>query len=157
MLYGLSTAPAAWCKVMQDIFGDLPNLLFYLDDVIIISPTFEAHIQDLSAFLDKCIENGLTLSQQKIHTCKSEMEFLGHKIDADGIRPLHRHIKAINDFPIPNTKKGLKRFLGMCQFNAKMVKDTSVTLRPLHLLCSQKVPFIWKDIHQKAFEKIEEK
>ena len=154
MLYGLSTAPAAWSKVMQEIFAENDHILIYLDDCLIISSSFEEHIRDLEWFFDKCIQYGITLSPSKINLCQPELEFLGHKIDANGIRPLDKHIEALNNFPTPTCRNSLKRFVGMAQFNGKLVKDSSVTLAPLHRLCSAKVPFIWSDIHQEAFEKM---
>ena len=154
MLYGLSTAPAAWSRAMCKIFSEKDNILIYLDDTILINSSFEDHLTDLEWFLDKCISNGLNLSMSKMHICQPDFEFLGHKIDHTGIKPLERHIKAISEFPEPKTKRELKRFLGMAQFNAKMVPNASVTLSCLHKLCSQRVPYIWLEKHQDAFDKI---
>ena len=154
MLYGLSTAPSAWSKVMQEIFGDNDHVLIYLDDCLIISSSFEEHLKDLRWFFDKCIQYGITLSPSKINLCQPELEFLGHKIDAQGIKPLDKHIEALKNFPTPTCRNSLKRFVGMAQFNGKLVKDSSVTLSSLHRLCSAKVPFIWTDTHQQAFEKM---
>ena len=154
MLYGLSTAPAAWSKVMQDIFGENDKILLYLDDILIISSSFEEHIADLRWFLDKCISNGLTLSQSKIKLCNTSFDFLGHHIDEKGIKPKISHIESIQNFPRPTDKASLKRFLGMAQFNAKMVKNASATMAPLHRLTSGKNIFYWTDEHQKAFDQI---
>ena len=143
MLYGLSTAPAAWSKVMQEIFGQNDHILVYLDDCLIISNTFEEHLQDLRWFFDQCIKHGIVLSPSKINLCQPELEFLGHKIDANGIKPLDKHIEALENFPRPICRNSLKRFIGMAQFNGKLVKDSSITLAPLHRLCSNKIPFNW--------------
>ena len=154
MLYGLSTAPSAWSRVMQEIFGANDHILIYLDDCLIISSSFEEHLQDLTWFFDQCIRYGITLSPSKINLCQPELEFLGHKIDASGIKPLDKHIDALEKFPVPTCKNSLKRFLGMAQFNGRLVKDSSITLAPLHRLCSAKNPFIWTEQHQNAFEKM---
>ena len=154
MLYGLSTAPAAWSRIMMEIFGNNDKILIYLDDILIISTTFEEHLMDLSNFLELCIQNGLTIAMPKIKLCNTSFEFLGHHIDANGIRPKQSHIESINNFSRPTNKSELKRFLGMAQFNSRMVKDASVTLAPLHQLTSGRKPFVWNDCHQKAFDKI---
>ena len=154
MLYGLSTAPAAWSKVMQSIFGENERVLCYLDDIIIISGSFDEHKRDLENFLQKCIDNGLTLAMNKIKLCDTSFDFLGHHIDQNGIRPKQSHVDAIRSFNRPESRQELKRFLGMAQFNARMVKDSSVTLAPLNELTSAKRPFIWRESHEKAFLKI---
>ena len=154
MLYGLSTAPAAWSRVMRSIFGDSDKILIYLDDIIIISGSFEEHLSDLEYFLDLCIQNGLTMSMSKIKLCSQEFEFLGHKITRNGIQPTETHIDSINKFQRPRNRQELKRFIGMATFNLKMVKNASITLSPLHQLTSCRKSFIWTDVHQEAFEKI---
>ena len=156
MLYGLSTAPAAWSKVMMDLFGDNDHVLIYLDDVLIISNSFEEHLADLKWFLEKCSENGITLSQSKIHLCQSELTFLGQQITSEGIRPTKSHIDALNNFPVPSDRNALKRFIGMAQFNGRLVKNSSTTLAPLHKLCSNKTQFLWQSKHQEAFIKMKE-
>ena len=154
MLYGLSTAPAAWSRVMMSIFGEEQNILIYLDDILIISTSFTQHKRDLQNFLQKCIDNGLTIAMNKIKLCDTAFDFLGHHIDQNGIRPKQSHVDAIKSFHRPESRQELKRFLGMAQFNCRMVKDASVTLAPLNELTSAKRPFIWLESHEKAFQKI---
>ena len=156
MLYGLSTAPAAWSRAMMNIFGDNEKVLVYLDDILLISPSFEEHKRDLAEFLQTCIDNGLTLSMTKIKLCNQSFDFLGHHIDQEGIKPKQSHIDAIQSFQRPTSRQELKRFLGMAQFNARMVKDASVTLAPLHELTSCKRKFQWQESHENAFQKIKQ-
>ena len=40
------------------------------------------------------------------------LEFLGHNISGDGIRPLPSKVDVINRFPRPTTVKQLQEFLG---------------------------------------------
>lgn len=46
MNFGLSSAPVSYQKTMQHIFRNMnwKFLLIYIDDIIIFSPTFSAHI-----------------------------------------------------------------------------------------------------------------
>ena len=46
----------------------------------------------------------------------SPIDFLGHHVDATGIRPLEEKAHAIQAFPLPDTQRKLRRFLGLVNF-----------------------------------------
>ena len=60
--------------------------MVYLDDVIVYSPTFERHLTDLSAVFERIREAHLHLKPSKCHLFRRQVAFLGHVIDAHGIR-----------------------------------------------------------------------
>ena len=64
MLYGLSSAPAAWSRIVSTIF-DHPDVLLYLDDFLVISNSFDEHKKALEFIFKACIQHGLTLSTNK--------------------------------------------------------------------------------------------
>ena len=39
------------------------------------------------------------------------LQFLGHQVDSEGIRPLEEKVTAILDFPLPTTRTKLREFL----------------------------------------------
>lgn len=47
---------------------------------------------------------------------QSSIEFLGHEVTVDGIRPANNKVQAIIDFPRPVTVDQLRRFIGMVNF-----------------------------------------
>ena len=87
MQFGLKNAAQIFQRLMDRIFRGLPFVFIYLDDVLIASWTRKLHI-----------------------------EYLGHKITADGIVPLHRHVDALLLQPHPQDVRGLQRFLGIINF-----------------------------------------
>ena len=54
----------------------------------------------------------------------------------------------------PRTRKELRSFLGLVNYYGDMIGQRSHIITPLTKLTSKKVPFVWKDVHQKAYEKI---
>ncbi len=54
MPYGLTCAPAVFQRLMTKILHGLPlqYVFFYIDDVLIITPTFELHLEILQKVLD---------------------------------------------------------------------------------------------------------
>ena len=157
MLYGCSTAPSCFSRIMNRLFGDHPSFLLYLDDLIIIDNDYKAHLQSLEFLFRTCIKFGILLSAKKCHLAESTIQFLGHNIDKSGIKPLQKHIDAINAFPRPTNKQEVKRLLGMVNFNLKFVEGGSICLQPLYDICSIKKDFIWTETQERAFTEIKQK
>ena len=59
----------------------------YLDDVLILSPSFEEHLIHLQRVLDRLIEIGLKLKPTKFRFICQNVEYLGHVITPEGISP----------------------------------------------------------------------
>ena len=62
-----------------------------------------------------------------------QIDFLGHRVSAEGITPLPSKVKAIVDYPEPPNPKGLERFLGMLNFYHGFVPHAAEMLRPLYM------------------------
>ena len=71
----------------------------------------------------------------KLEKCQfgvSQIEFLGHIVDATGIKPLPKKVEAIKDFTLPNNVKGLERFLGMVNFYHSFIPHAAKIVQPLY-------------------------
>lgn len=63
---------------------------------------------------------------------QQEVEMLGFKVGANGIKVDEKKIDGILKFPEPRTVKDIQSFLGMCNYYRKFIKNYSVITRPLH-------------------------
>jgi len=153
MLYGSCNAPAAFSRIMMRLMNH-PSIVLYLDDLVIIDSSWEEHLRSLEFIFKTCLDHGLILSAKKCQLASHELDFIGHRITASGIKPLKKHLEAIKNMNPPADKTELKRYLGMVNFNVKFVREGSIILAPLYKMTSQKVDFEWSDIHQEAFDKI---
>ena len=154
MLYGTSTGPAAFSRVMSELFSNHPSIFIYLDDCLVIDVTFEEHMKTLEFIFKTCLEYDILMSSKKVKFCRAEFDFLGHKINSSGISATDKHIQAIKNFPTPKDRTNLKQFLGLANFNLKFVKNGSQIMSPLYKLTSRKIPYEWTEVHQSAFEEI---
>ena len=61
MPFGLHNAPATWQRFIDTVLGpDLePNVFVYLDDVIIVTDSFDQHIKVLTYVLGRLKRAGL--------------------------------------------------------------------------------------------------
>ena len=83
----------------------------------------------------------------------STVEFLGHNISGDGIRPLLSKVDAVNRFPRPSTVKQLQEFLGMINYYQRFIPNAAGILTPLYHLSSTKEKQLeeWNQTHEQAF------
>ena len=74
----------------------------YLDDILIYSKTRQAHERHVREVLDRLREARLIANLKKCELFKTELEFVGFRISAEGILPSKSKIKAIQDWPRPS-------------------------------------------------------
>jgi hypothetical protein len=102
MPFGLRNAAQTFQRFLGSLLKNLPFMFCYLDDIIIASHShsLEEHIEHLRQIFFILQENGLQINPAKC-VFAAAVEFLGHRVDQDGVRPLQRYVKAISDPPPP--------------------------------------------------------
>ncbi len=73
----------------------------------------------------------MQINPAKCMFAAAALEFLGHRVDQHGVRPLQRHVQAISDFPPPQDVKQLQQFLGMVNFYRRFLPGIARMLQPL--------------------------
>ena len=87
MPFGLTNAPATFQRLMQCILAGISGeaCLSYLDDIIVISSTFEECLHRLDEVLRRLRVANLKLKHPECHFAQSEVNYLGHLISRNGI------------------------------------------------------------------------
>ena len=88
----------------------------YLDDIIVTGKTHQEHTANLQKALERLKALGFHLKREKSKFFQSQVQYLGHIIDKQGVRPVPEKIKAIVDMTKPNNPKELCSFLGMVNY-----------------------------------------
>ena len=128
MPFGLKNSAQAFQRLMDSIFGSVPFVFVYLDDVLIASSSHEEHLEHLRTVFTLLQENGLFVNKDKCLLGVPSLDFLGHSVSAEGIRPLKSRVEAITSFPKPATKRNLQSFLGMVNFYHRFLPNIAETL-----------------------------
>ncbi len=154
MPFGLKNAPATFQRIIQTALSDLlyKGAINYLDDFIIYSETFEEHIELLREVFKRLRQHNIKLKLSKCFFVKSEVEYLGHIISHNSVKPSPRKIEAVKDFPLPKTVREVRRFLGLTGYYRRFIKNFSIKAKPLSDLTKKMVPFHWSHDQQTAFE-----
>ena len=109
MAFGLKNAPAVFHHLMQRVLmGFNPDqgpdfVSVYLDDILVLSETFEEHLEHLQQVIERLTVAGLKLKPSKCHFICQEVEYLGHLITPSGIHPNPNRVKAVREFPVPQS------------------------------------------------------
>jgi hypothetical protein len=112
MPFGLCNGPPTFQQLMnyalRDVLGK--KALVYLDDVIIFSDTFEQHLKDLREVFELIREAKLTLKFKKCQFLQRSVNYLGHVITAEGIKPDPAKIEQIKNYKIPTSADEIRFF-----------------------------------------------
>lgn len=138
--FGLTNAPATQQRLVDFLFGPEFELrvFCYLDDIIIISSTFEEHVALLNRVLEKLRQANLTINLGKCQFFRSKLRYLGYVVDSFGLRTDPEKVEAILNYPTPKSKKELKRFLGTASWYRRFIPNFSTIAGPLNKLTSTK-------------------
>ncbi|KAK3513971.1 hypothetical protein QTP70_000296 [Hemibagrus guttatus] len=152
--FGLCNAPATFQRLMNSVLAGLiyRSCAVYLDDIVVASPTFKQHLDDLREVLSRLKSAGLTIKLAKCQFCRSELTFLGYRVCPSGILPEHDKIKAVTDFKTPVNVKQVRQFLGLTGYYRRFIQDYARHAEPLFALTKNYVPFVWDSACQDAMD-----
>jgi transposase InsO family protein len=133
MPFGLSTAAQTFQRAIIESLRDVrPDMcLAYIDDVIIYSDSFEQHIIDVKEVCAALTKFGLKINPQKSLIAQHSLKYLGHYISKAGITADKDKVQSISNYPRPNTKRQMRRFMGLCRYLGRYYRKMSDIMKPL--------------------------
>ena len=153
--FGLKNAGQDFQRLMDEILGDIPHVFVYIDDILVASETLEEHLRDLRTVFAILEENGLVVNRKKCELGKSRLEFLGHLVDENGIRPSPEKVDAILATKEPTNIKQLQRFHGMVNYYRRFIRQAAHHLCALfNALQGKPKKLEWNETLQRSFEAI---
>ena len=141
---GLTNAPSTFQAVMNKIFGEQvgKHVVVYMDDILIFSDTKEEHLEHLRVVLTTLRKWDFYCKLSKCEFMKTEICYLGHIVDQNGLRPDPRKVKALEEWKEPESVHDLRSFLGLCNYFRKFIKNYALKTYPMTQLLKKKA---WKD------------
>ena len=155
---GLTNAPSAFQMVMNNIFREAGlnrHVLVYLDDIRIFSRTEKNHLKHIRQVLEVFKKYKLAAKKPKCHFFKKEVEYLGHVVSAQGVRPDPKKIETVKNWPQPQNQSEVRSFLGLTNYFRRFVMGYAKIADPLIALTAKNMdvtPFPWTRDCTDAFE-----
>ena len=101
---------------LDSIFIGMEGVTGIADDMVIAGRDEMEHNRNFLAFLEKCMNNNLTLNSEKIQFKQSQVSFYGHCWSKHRISPDSQNIQAHNHMEFPLDKETMRSFLGMINY-----------------------------------------
>ena len=138
---------------MATVLRDLnwKQVLIYVDDVLVMSSTFDEHLVHLQQVFDRLCSANLTLKPYKCQFAAKELVYLGNVISKEGIRPDPGNTQVIRTYPNPQNQKQVRQAMRLFNFYLRFVQGFSQIAAPLNSLLQKDAEFIWSDKHDKSF------
>ena len=89
-----------------------------------------------------------------MHFFQRRVECLGFDVSADGIQPSQEKVKAVVEWPKPQSVRDVRGFLGLASFYRRFIKQFSLKARPLTDLTKEKNVWQWTDKEESAFNEL---
>ena len=156
MPFGLTNSGASFQRLMGHILRGLEYrfALIYIDDIIIFSKSIEEHLTHLEEVFRRLKAANVKLNPKKCCFAKQKVEYLGHVVTPDGVKPNPEKIRVVRDFPIPRNLKELRNFMGLANYYRRFVKGFAHIASPLNALTKKGVKFVWTESCADAFDKL---
>jgi hypothetical protein len=159
MSFGLTNALVYFMYLMNNVFMDYLDkfMVVFIDDILIYSQNEQEHEEHLRKVLQRLRDCQLYAKLSKCEFRISEVLFLGHIINWEGLVVDPKKVTTILDWKAPKDVRGIKSFIGMAGYYRRFIEGFSKLARPMTTLLAKKVEFKWTPACQKSFKTLKEK
>jgi hypothetical protein len=154
MPFGMKNSGATFQRMMNNCLRDLNNVDTYIDDIVIYNYTWQDHVTTLDKMFDRLQQTNLTVNLRKCDFGQAKVKFLGHIVGGGEVTPIVAKVKCIIDYPVPENRRSLMRYLGMAGYYRKFCKNFSDVSAPLADLLKKSRKFEWSESCQNSFQNI---
>ena len=154
--FSLCNSPATFSRLMDCVLSGLhwETCLFYLDDIIVFSSTWEKHLARLRQVFERLRHANLKLGAENCTFAAKEVSYLGHRVTEEGLLPDSSLLAAIREIPPPKTATEVRFLLGLAGYYRRYVKNFAAIAGPLHALTRKDAVFHWSAECQATFDKL---
>lgn len=156
--FGLKNSAASFQRLMEIVLKDLKGecCFVYIDDIVVYSKGEEEHLEHLSQVLSCLQKAGLTLNLKKCNLVQRSLIFLGHVVSAEGVKTDPDKVRAVREFPTPQSLKEVQRFLGLAGWYQRFIPGFAERAAPLHALKQKGATWVWSEECQNSFDDIKQ-
>ena len=116
---------------MEQVLKLIPHFFVYMDDVLVASRNHVENQEDLRCMLQHLEEHRLVLNKEKCSFNASQVDYLGHVVDAPGVRATPGTCVSHLRLPHAVFKGRAAEVPGYGELLCRFIRRASSTLKPL--------------------------
>jgi hypothetical protein len=120
---------------MEQVLRGLNHILIYIH-----TDTHEKHLEAMEQVLLRLHQHHLKINLDKCLFGDRQVSYLGFTLTPEGIKPGEAKLKSIIQATPPDDVKGIRSFMGLCNFFRHHIQDFSIIAAPLFKLTRQDLP-----------------
>ena len=152
--FGLKVSSEIFQRKLNECVEGLKGVLCIADDILVYGNSEDEHDLNLKSLLSRCEEAKIVLNKEKCVFKTTEVEFQGHVISSQGLKPDDKKVEAILKMENPTDVEGIRRLLGAVTYLAKFLPRLSTVAEPLRRLTRKDVKWEWSAEQDSAVAEI---
>ena len=131
---GLSGMPSSFQRLIETVVHGIPQVLAYIDDLLIHSNNHKKHLEILDQLLQRLVQHKIKINLEKCNFGSTRVAYLGFHLTEQGILPGEDKLKAVAQANPPQSVREIRQFLGLCNFFRNHVRNFAQITAPLTAL-----------------------
>ena len=159
--FGLKNARAMYCWLVKLLLDRLKldgKVSAYLDHILVHTRTKEEHLFALDKVLEAHVDAGIKLKAKKTFLFEKAVDFLGHRMSAEGITLSSRHLDYIEAIKVPTSGKEVQQLVGVLQYFSSFIPQFLQLMSPMNKLRNKRhlAPGDWMEECEKNLQALKE-
>lgn len=135
----MSCAPENFQKIIERILLPCKSVVNFIVDIVVFGNSEKEHDENLKEVLEALKKHDILLRDKKCIFKVKSLNFLSLQLSQNGVKPLEKYTKVIENFRDPQTVEELMSFLGLVNFLHKWVPDLATLTEPLRKILRLKL------------------
>ena len=148
---GLCASGDEYCARGDAALRGIPGVEKLVDDILIYGSSEEEFVERVKSVFERCRSHQITLARKKVKI-GSSVPFAGFIVSEKGVSADPEKLRALEEFPIPDSQTAVRSFLGLANQLSDFCPDLAHVTGPLRGLLRKGVAFVWLAEHQTAFD-----